>query len=112
LQTVDSVINYNDTAAFKRLKEKNKLKVRERIEKLIDKDSPFLELSQLAGYEMYEEEKIYSGGIVTGIGKIKNKLCMIVANDPSVKGGTYYPITVKKHIRVYYYYHYNIYNYY
>lgn len=49
---------------------------------------------------MYEDEKIYSGGIVTGIGKINNKLCMIVANDPSVKGGTYYPITVKKHIRV------------
>jgi 3-methylcrotonyl-CoA carboxylase beta subunit len=48
---------------------------------------------------MYGRDKVHAGGIVTGVGKINGVLCMIVANDPSVKGGTYYPITVKKHIR-------------
>lgn len=72
---------------------------RERINKLIDVGSPFLELSTLAGYELYGEEKINSGGIVTGIGRVNGQECVIVANDATVKGGTYYPITVKKHLR-------------
>ena len=60
--------------------------------------SIFLELSQLAAYELYDED-VNSGGIVTGIGKIHGVDCMIVANDATVKGGSYYPITVKKHLR-------------
>lgn len=92
-------MHYEDKAAFKRLADKDKLKVRDRVERLIDTDSPFLELSQLAGYEMYGRDKVHAGGIVTGVGKINGVLSMIVANDPAVKGGTYYPITVKKHLR-------------
>jgi 3-methylcrotonyl-CoA carboxylase beta subunit len=79
-------------------KKRNKLLVRERIRHLIDEGSPFLELSQLAGFEMYDDD-LPSGGIVCGIGKVSNQLCMIVANDACVKGGTYFPITVKKHLR-------------
>jgi len=71
---------------------------RERIDNLIDPNTPFLELSQLAGHGMYGES-VPSGGIITGIGQIHNQPCMIVSNDATVKGGTYYPITVKKHIR-------------
>ncbi|KAL7750932.1 Methylcrotonoyl-CoA carboxylase beta chain, mitochondrial [Sorochytrium milnesiophthora] len=67
--------------------------------KLLPRDrSPFLELSQFAGYELYGED-VPAGGIITGIGRISGTECMIVANDPTVKGGTYYPITVKKHLR-------------
>ncbi|CBK20315.2 uncharacterized protein [Blastocystis hominis] len=71
---------------------------RERIGSLLDIGSPFLELSSLAGEGLYKEE-VASGGIVTGIGQIHGHQCMIVANDATVKGGTYYPITVKKHLR-------------
>ncbi|CAG8572810.1 2872_t:CDS:10 [Ambispora gerdemannii] len=67
--------------------------------KLLSRDrSPFLELSQLAGYHLYSDE-VPAGGIITGIGRVKGVECMIVTNDPTVKGGTYYPITVKKHLR-------------
>lgn len=75
-----------------------KLLPRERINNLIDPGSPFLELSALAGYQLYEDE-IPAGGIITGIGLIAQQQCMIIANDATVKGGTYYPITVKKHLR-------------
>lgn len=71
---------------------------RERIDALLDAGSPFLELSPLAGRELYEEE-VPGGGVVTGIGQVEGRLCMFVANDATVKGGTYYPITVKKHLR-------------
>lgn len=71
---------------------------RERIEKILDPGSSFLELSALAGQELYEDD-VPSGGMVTGIGKVHGTLCMFVANDATVKGGTYYPITVKKHLR-------------
>lgn len=77
---------------------RNKLLPRDRINQLLDKGSPFLELSQLAAYDMYGED-VPSAGIVTGIGRINNKECVIVCNDATVKGGTYYPLTVKKHIR-------------
>lgn len=74
------------------------LSVRERIDQLIDAQSPFLELSSLAGHELYDTN-LPAGGLVTGIGVVNNTECMIVANDPTVKGGTYFPITVKKHLR-------------
>ncbi len=77
---------------------KGKLLARERILLLIDPDSSFLELSPLAGYQLYEEE-VPAGGIITGVGYVMGLECMIIANDATVKGGTYYPITVKKHLR-------------
>lgn len=84
--------------ARERQLKRGKLLPRERIEKLIDPGSPFLEFSHFAGYEMYEDT-VPAGGIITGIGRVHGKECVIVANDPTVKGGTYYPITVKKHLR-------------
>jgi len=78
--------------------EQGKLLVRARIEQLIDRGSPFLELGQFAGYKLYDDD-VPAGGVVAGIGHINGQECMIVANDASVKGGTYYPITVKKHLR-------------
>src|SRR3990167_6486420 len=81
-----------------RQQEHGKLLVRDRIQQLIDPGSYFLELSEFAGFNLYEDE-VAAGGIITGIGRIHHQECVIVANDPSVKGGTYYPITVKKHLR-------------
>jgi 3-methylcrotonyl-CoA carboxylase beta subunit len=78
---------------------RGKMLARERIDALIDPNTPFLELSQLAAHELYPRESVPSGGIVTGIGMINGVRCVIVANDATVKGGTYYPITVKKHLR-------------
>jgi acetyl-CoA carboxylase carboxyltransferase component len=72
--------------------------VRDRIDKLLDAGSPFLELSPLAAWEMYDGEAP-AAGIVTGIGRVSGSECLIVANDATVKGGTYYPLTVKKHLR-------------
>lgn len=77
---------------------RGKLLPRERINGLLDPGSPFLELSQLAGYGMYDAD-IAAGGIITGIGRVSDTECMIVCNDATVKGGTYYPVTVKKHLR-------------
>jgi 3-methylcrotonyl-CoA carboxylase beta subunit len=84
--------------AIKKHRSRGKLTARERIEKLIDPGTPFLEFSTLAGYEMYDNDAP-SGGVVTGIGVVHNREVMIVANDATVKGGTYFPITVKKHLR-------------
>ena len=78
---------------------RDKMLVRDRIDKLLDPGSPFLELSPMAGYELYDGQDIPAGSVVTGIGRIKGTECMIVANDATVKGGTYFPITVKKHLR-------------
>ncbi len=75
-----------------------KMFVRERIDRLLDAGSPFLELSPLAAYQVYEDETP-SAGIVTGIGRVAGQEVMIVANDATVKGGSYYPLTVKKHLR-------------
>jgi acetyl-CoA carboxylase carboxyltransferase component len=80
------------------LRERGKLPARDRVKALIDPGSNFLELSALAGAELYDDH-VPSGGIVTGVGMVNGRPCMIVANDASVKGGTYYPITVKKHLR-------------
>ena len=79
-------------------KSRGKLLPRARINSLIDSDSGFLELSQLAAYDVYEED-LPAAGIITGIGKVNGIDCTIVANDATVKGGTYYPLTVKKHLR-------------
>src|SRR5215475_6386345 len=77
---------------------RGKLLPRERVRLLIDPGAPFLELSPLAGHGLYGEE-VPAGGIITGIGQVMGRECVIVANDATVKGGTYYPITVKKHLR-------------
>ncbi len=84
--------------ALKKHTDRGKLFVRDRINELIDPGSPFLEFSALAGEQMYEGN-IAAGGVVTGIGRISGLECIIVANDATVKGGTYLPITVKKHLR-------------
>src|SRR5689334_16213725 len=85
-------------AAVRRHKERGKLFVRERIELVIDPDTPFLEFSALAANGMYGDEAP-SAGIITGIGTIHGHQTLIVANDATVKGGTYFPMTVKKHLR-------------
>jgi 3-methylcrotonyl-CoA carboxylase beta subunit len=77
---------------------RGKLLPRERVYSLIDPGSPFLELSPLAACNMYGD-KIHGAGIITGIGQIEGRRCMILCNDATIKGGTYYPITVKKHLR-------------
>ncbi|MGH8294357.1 MAG: carboxyl transferase domain-containing protein [Steroidobacteraceae bacterium] len=85
-------------AAVSRHRAAGKLTARERVQGLLDTGSPFLELSQLAAHGMYGGA-IACGGIITGIGRVSGRECVIVANDPTVKGGTYYPVTVKKHLR-------------
>ncbi|MFC1665209.1 carboxyl transferase domain-containing protein [Pseudomonadota bacterium] len=87
-----------NNASRQRHTQRGKLLPRKRIEKLLDQKSPFLEFSQFAGYGMYDDP-LPAAGIITGIGKIANRECVIIANDATVKGGTYYPITVKKHLR-------------
>ena len=77
---------------------RGKLPVRERIRLLLDAGSPFLEFSQLAAYDIYDDD-VPAAGIVTGIGRVAGRECVVIANDATVKGGTYYPITVKKHLR-------------
>jgi acetyl-CoA carboxylase carboxyltransferase component len=84
--------------AVKRHREQGKLLARERIEKLLDRDTPFLEIGALAGHGLYEGAAP-SAGIVTGIGRVRGREVMVVANDATVKGGTYFPLTVKKHLR-------------
>ncbi|HVY61169.1 MAG TPA: carboxyl transferase domain-containing protein, partial [Planctomycetota bacterium] len=84
--------------AQKRHREQKKLFVRDRIDRLLDPGAPFLELSPLAAYGMYEGDAP-AAGIVTGIGRVSGREVLIVANDATVKGGTYYPMTVKKHLR-------------
>jgi len=84
--------------ARKRHTDRGKLLPRERIRALLDPGAPFLELSQLAALDVYEDD-VPSAGVVTGIGRIQGRECVIVANDATVKGGTYYPLTVKKHLR-------------
>jgi acetyl-CoA carboxylase carboxyltransferase component len=85
--------------ARKRHTERGKLLVRDRVRRLLDPASPFIELSALAAYGMYDGDEPPAASIVTGIGRIHGREAMVVANDATVKGGTYYPITVKKHLR-------------
>ncbi len=84
--------------ARRRHRERGKLPVRERVGLLLDPGSPFLELSQLAAHGVYDDP-LPGAGIVTGVGDIAGRPCMVVANDATVKGGAYYPLTVKKHLR-------------
>ncbi|KAL5606361.1 hypothetical protein BROUX41_002778 [Berkeleyomyces rouxiae] len=88
----------SESARAKHLARK-KMLPRDRITALIDPGSTFLELSPLAGHELYPEAEVPAGGIITGIGVVEGVQCVIVANDSTVKGGTYFPITVKKHLR-------------
>jgi 3-methylcrotonyl-CoA carboxylase beta subunit len=81
-----------------RQEEQGKLFVRERIERLLDPNSPFLEFSALAATDLYEDEAP-GAGIVTGIGRVSSREVLIIANDATVKGGSYFPMTVKKHLR-------------
>src|SRR5688500_1791795 len=87
-----------DDRSIARHRERGKLPVRERVDRLVDPGSAFLELSALAAGGMYDGEAP-GAGIVTGIGRVEGAECVIVANDATVKGGTYYPLTVKKHLR-------------
>src|SRR6266853_389662 len=97
-QRLEAVRRGGSGQAVELQRKRGKLLVRERIERLLDPDTPFLELSALAAGGLYGDE-IRSAGIVTGVGSISGTECVIVANDSTVKGGTYYPITIKKHIR-------------
>ena len=95
---VEAVAQGGGERARERHAARGKLFVRERIRLLLDAGSPFLELSQLAAHEVYDDV-VPAAGIVTGIGRVAGRECVIIANDATVKGGTYYPITVKKHLR-------------
>jgi acetyl-CoA carboxylase carboxyltransferase component len=83
---------------LQRHREQGKLPARERIERLLDPGSPFLEISALAAWDMYDGDAP-GAGMVTGVGRVSGREVLVVANDATVKGGTYYPITVKKHLR-------------
>lgn len=99
LQDVDDyIVQGGPERAREKHTSRGKLLVRERIEKLLDDGAHFLELGRQAAWQVYSDD-IPSAGIVTGIGQIHGIECMIVANDATVKGGTYYPLTVKKHLR-------------
>ncbi|HEY5789517.1 MAG TPA: carboxyl transferase domain-containing protein, partial [Gammaproteobacteria bacterium] len=78
--------------------ERGKLLPRDRVRTLLDVGSPFLELSQLAAWDMYSKD-VAAAGVITGISRVAGIECMIVANDATVKGGSYFPLTVKKHLR-------------
>src|SRR5882724_1734283 len=95
---VDEVRLGGGAAARERHLARGKLLPRERVRTLLDPGSPFLELSQLAAYGMYGGD-VPAAGIITGIGRIAGRECVVVVNDATVKGGTYFPITVKKHLR-------------
>jgi len=87
-----------DERSRKRHTERGKLLPRERVEHLVDPGSPFLELSPLAANGMYDGD-IHGAGLITGIGRVEGRECVVVCNDATIKGGTYYPMTVKKHLR-------------
>ena len=95
---VATISQGGDAASRERHTARGKLLVRDRIKALLDPGSPWLELSPLAAYEMYENA-VPAAGIVTGIGRVMGRECVVIANDATVKGGTYFPLTVKKHLR-------------
>src|SRR4051812_25484066 len=93
------VVPAGGSAEAKKVQEgRGKLMPRARIERLLDPETPFLELSSLAAYGRHDGQ-VPSAGMITGIGVVHGRECMIVANDSTVKGGSYYPETVKKHVR-------------
>ncbi|WP_419814578.1 carboxyl transferase domain-containing protein [Glacieibacterium sp.] len=77
---------------------RGKLLPRQRVERLLDPGSAFLEIGQLAAHKVYEDD-VPAAGMIAGVGQVQGRLCVVVANDPTVKGGSYYPLTVKKHLR-------------
>jgi 3-methylcrotonyl-CoA carboxylase beta subunit len=87
-----------NTKSRERHTSRGKLLPRERVERLLDPGSPLLELGQLCANGLYHNE-VPGAGLITAIGRVSGRLCMIVCNDATVKGGTYYPLTVKKHLR-------------
>ncbi|KTD16042.1 carboxyl transferase domain-containing protein [Legionella israelensis] len=97
-ESIEKIAQGGDEKARSRHIKHGKRLPRERLQYLLDAGSPFLELSQLAAYEVYDAP-LPAAGIITGIGRISGTECMIVINDATVKGGTYYPLTVKKHLR-------------
>jgi len=97
-QRMVSASDGGDTHSRERHEDRGKLLVRDRINRLVDPGSSFLELSPLAAFGVYDEP-VNAAGIVTGIGRIEGRDCVVVANDATVKGGAYYPLTVKKHLR-------------
>jgi acetyl-CoA carboxylase carboxyltransferase component len=97
-ERLDKIKQGGGTALIEKHTKRGKLFVRDRIEQLLDPDSPFLELSALAATDLYNNDAPCAG-VVTGIGVIHGQPCVVVANDATVKGGTYYPLTVKKHLR-------------
>ncbi|MCS3469213.1 3-methylcrotonyl-CoA carboxylase beta subunit [Pseudomonas sp. JUb42] len=97
-QKLAKVYQGGGPAAQERHTSRGKLLPRERINRLLDIGSPFLEVAQLAAHEVYGEE-VPAAGLIVGIGRVAGVECMIVANDATVKGGSYYPLTVKKHLR-------------
>jgi 3-methylcrotonyl-CoA carboxylase beta subunit len=96
--TVATAMQGGGETARQRHRARGKLLARERVAALLDPGSPFLELSQLAAFNMYGGD-VPSAGIVTGVGSVAGRECVVVANDATVKGGTYFPLTVKKHLR-------------
>lgn len=95
---LEEVRKWGLDSSHQHLQKNNKLPVRLRIQKLMDPSSHFLEFSPLAGYKMYSFNTP-SGGLITGVGLVSGRECVIIANDPAIKGGAYLPITVKKHLR-------------
>jgi acetyl-CoA carboxylase carboxyltransferase component len=96
---LETVSGGGDPRLLEKHRSRGKLFVRDRIELLLDPGSPFLELSALAADGVYGDDHVPSAGVVTGIGRVHGVETLVVANDATVKGGTYYPLTVKKHIR-------------
>ncbi len=97
-QNLNSLKCGGGESAQQRHRDRGKMLARDRVDNLLDDGSPFLELSQFAAWQCYEDDVPYAG-VITGIGRVSGIECMIVANDATVKGGTYYPLTVKKHLR-------------
>lgn len=97
-ERIDLVKQGGSESARKRHLERGKLLTRDRVQHLLDPDTPFIELSQLAAWDLYDNQAP-AAGIITGIGVVRGREVMIVANDATVKGGTYFPMTIKKHVR-------------
>src|ERR1700694_2630699 len=97
-QTLDAVAGGGGEASRARHTSRGKMLARQRVDLLIDPGTAFLELSPLAAYDLYGGD-VHSASIITGVGRISGRECVIVANDATIKGGTYYPMTVKKHLR-------------
>jgi 3-methylcrotonyl-CoA carboxylase beta subunit len=95
---VSTVTQGGEAGARDKHTARGKMLPRERVAKLLDPGSPFLEVGQLAAWGMYSGD-VHSASIICGVGRVSGRECVIVANDATIKGGTYYPMTVKKHLR-------------